>query len=32
MKSLVWFRSDLRIHDNPALREACIHFDEVHDK
>ena len=30
MKSLVWFRSDFRIHDNPALKEACINFDEVH--
>lgn len=23
MTHLVWFRSDLRIHDNPALRAAC---------
>jgi deoxyribodipyrimidine photo-lyase len=22
MKALVWFRSDLRTHDNPALRQA----------
>ena len=30
MKSLVWFRTDLRIDDNPALREACKLSDEVH--
>ncbi len=30
MKSLVWFRADLRIDDNPALREACKLSDEVH--
>ena len=30
MKSLVWFRTDLRIDDNPALREACKSSDEVH--
>ena len=30
MKSLVWLRSDLRIDDNPALRNACINYDEVH--
>ena len=30
MKSLVWFRSDLRMDDNPALRNACIESDEVH--
>ena len=30
MKSLVWLRSDLRIDDNPALRHACINYDEVH--
>ena len=30
MKSLVWLRSDLRIDDNPALRDACINYDEVH--
>ena len=23
MKTLVWFRNDLRIHDNPALKAAC---------
>ena len=30
MKGLVWLRNDLRMDDNPALREACIHSDEVH--
>tara|TARA_Y100000389_G_scaffold16055_1_gene14137 strand:+ start:649 stop:2064 length:1416 start_codon:yes stop_codon:yes gene_type:complete len=30
MKSLVWFRGDLRIYDNPALKDACIQSDEVH--
>ena len=30
MKSLVWFRNDLRMDDNPALRNACINSDEVH--
>ncbi len=30
MKSLVWFRNDLRMDDNPALRAACISSDEVH--
>ena len=30
MKSLVWFRSDLRVDDNPALRYACTHSKEVH--
>ena len=30
MKSLVWFRSDLRIHDNPALKKASTVSDEVH--
>ena len=30
MKSLLWFRGDLRIHDNPALKDACIQSDEVH--
>ncbi|MCA9306334.1 MAG: deoxyribodipyrimidine photo-lyase [Phycisphaerales bacterium] len=28
MKSLVWFRSDLRTDDNPALREACSVSDD----
>ena len=30
MKSLVWFRNDLRMDDNPALREACLKSNEVH--
>ena len=30
MKSLVWFRSDLRLHDNPALKEASIVSNEIH--
>tara|TARA_B100000073_G_C23734585_1_gene571807 strand:+ start:1553 stop:2968 length:1416 start_codon:yes stop_codon:yes gene_type:complete len=30
MKSIVWFRNDLRIDDNPALRNACIASSEVH--
>ena len=30
MKGLVWFRNDLRIDDNPALRQACIDTNEVH--
>ncbi len=30
MKSLMWFRNDLRIDDNPALKNACIFSDEVH--
>ncbi len=30
MKSLVWFRNDLRMDDNPALREACKSSHEVH--
>ena len=30
MKSLVWFRNDMRMDDNPALRNACIESDEVH--
>ena len=29
MKSLVWFRNDLRMDDNPALRKACIESDEI---
>ena len=28
MRSLVWFRRDLRIHDHPALFHACDHSDE----
>ena len=30
MKSLMWFRNDLRTDDNPALKNACIESDEVH--
>jgi len=30
MKSLVWFRNDLRLDDNPALRQACAKSEEVH--
>ena len=30
MKGLVWFRSDLRINHNPALKEACLSCEEVH--
>ena len=30
MKSLVWFRNDLRIDDNPAFRSACAESKEVH--
>jgi len=30
MKSLVWFRNDLRMDDNPALRTACSQSKEVH--
>ena len=30
MKSLVWLRSDLRMDDNPALRNACIVSDEIY--
>jgi deoxyribodipyrimidine photo-lyase len=29
MKSLVWLRSDLRLNDNPALKEACTKSLEV---
>ena len=30
MKALVWFRNDLRLEDNPALRNAFQESDEVH--
>ena len=30
MKSIIWFRNDLRIDDNPSLRAACENSDEVH--
>jgi deoxyribodipyrimidine photo-lyase len=29
MKSLVWFRNDLRIYDNPALKAACKNASNV---
>ena len=30
MEALVWFRSDLRLEDNPALRNAFKHSKKVH--
>ena len=30
MKGLVWLRNDLRMDDNPSLKQACIESDEVH--
>ncbi len=30
MKSLVWLRKDLRMDDNPSLKQACIKNEEVH--
>ncbi len=30
MKSIIWFRNDLRLDDNPSLREACKNSSEVH--
>ena len=27
--AIVWFRQDLRLTDNPALTEACLHHDAV---
>ena len=29
MKTLVWFRNDLRVEDNPALRNAFKEFDSI---
>lgn len=29
MATLVWFRNDLRVHDNPALWQACKQDDDV---
>jgi len=29
MRSIVWFRRDLRLHDNPALMAACKECDEI---
>ena len=30
MEALVWFRNDLRLEDNPALRNAFKKFKKVH--
>ena len=30
MEALVWFRSDLRLEDNPALRNAFKNSEKVH--
>ena len=30
MKSIIWFRNDLRIDDNPAMRAACDNSAEVY--
>ena len=30
MEALVWFRSDLRLEDNPALRNAFQNSKKVH--
>ena len=30
MKSLVWLRNDLRMDNNPSLKQACIESEEVH--
>ncbi len=30
MKSIIWFRNDLRIDDNPAMRAACDNSTEVY--
>ena len=29
MRSVCWFRNDLRILDNPALHNACLNSEEV---
>ena len=29
MKSIIWFRNDLRLDDNPSLREACKNSSEL---
>ena len=29
MKSVCWFRNDLRVLDNPALHHSCLNSDEV---
>lgn len=28
-KALLWFRQDLRLHDNPALKAACEHHAQI---
>ena len=30
MKTIVWFRSDLRVYDNSALKNAFLESDEIH--
>ena len=30
MEALIWFRSDLRLKDNPALKNAFEHSKKVH--
>ena len=30
MRSIVWFRTDLRLEDNPALKKAFTESDEIH--
>jgi len=30
MKSIIWFRNDFRLDDNPALHEACKNSSELH--
>ncbi|MBH0202921.1 MAG: hypothetical protein HP496_11645 [Nitrospira sp.] len=29
MRGIVWFRRDLRLHDQPALTAACAECDEI---
>ena len=29
MRSICWFRNDLRVLDNPALHNACLNSEEV---
>ena len=28
-RAVVWFRNDLRLHDNPVLSRAAASYDEV---
>ncbi|MEZ5542242.1 MAG: deoxyribodipyrimidine photo-lyase [Pseudomonadota bacterium] len=28
-RAIVWFREDLRLHDNPALNHACTNYDGI---